>query len=151
MVNVKRQSSRASRPRDDRLYVAVYTVRGEDTTRIISVRATTNTEIEAMSSKAVSRGKIRRNTSAQDGRIKAGIKADPDTRELTAKDFAEAVPFAEMMKRRRGRPKAAKHKVPVTVRLEPDVVEFFRGSGPGWQTRMNDTLARYVARQRQSR
>jgi len=39
----------------------------------------------------------------------------------------------------------------VTVRLEPDVVEFFRGSGPGWQTRMNDTLARYVARQRQGR
>lgn len=103
------------------------------------------------SSKAVNRGKFRRNTGAQDARVKAEIKADPDTRELTAKDFAEAVPFAEMMKRRRGRPKAAKHKVPVTVRLEPDVVEFFRGSGPGWQTRMNDTLARYVARQRQSR
>ncbi len=56
-----------------------------------------------------------------------------------------------MMKRRRGRPKAARHKVSVTVRLEPHVVEFFRRSGPGWQTRMNDTLARYVARHRQDR
>jgi uncharacterized protein (DUF4415 family) len=102
-------------------------------------------------SKAGSKARYRRNTAAQDARIKAGIKADPDTRELTAKDFAEAVPFAEMMKRRRGRPKAATHKVPVTVRLEPDVVEFFRRSGRGWQTRMNDTLARYVARQRQGR
>ena len=104
-----------------------------------------------VSSKAVSKGKFKRNTGAQDARVKAGIKADPDTRELTARDFAESVPFAEMMKRRRGRPKAASHKVPVTVRLEPDVVEFFRRSGPGWQTRMNDTLARYVARQRQGR
>ncbi|MGA7538465.1 MAG: BrnA antitoxin family protein [Steroidobacteraceae bacterium] len=101
--------------------------------------------------KAASKAKFKRNTAAEDARIKAGIKADPDTRELTAKDFAEAVPFAEMMKRRRGRPKAERHKVPVTVRLEPDVVEFFRRSGPGWQTRMNDTLARYVARQRQGR
>ena len=32
-------------PKEDRLYVAVYTVRGEDTMRIISVRAATNTEI----------------------------------------------------------------------------------------------------------
>jgi uncharacterized protein len=32
-------------PKDDRLYVTVYTVRGEDTMRIISLRAATNTEI----------------------------------------------------------------------------------------------------------
>jgi hypothetical protein len=56
------------------------------------------------SSKAVNRGEFKRNTGAQDARIKVGIKADPDTRELTGKDFAEAVPFVEMMKRRRGRP-----------------------------------------------
>jgi hypothetical protein len=62
------------------------------------------------SNKAVSKGRFRRNTAAQDARIKAGIKADPDTRELTAKDFAEAVPFAEMMKHRRRRPKAARQR-----------------------------------------
>jgi len=92
-----------------------------------------------------------RNTAAKEARVKAGIKADPDARERTANDFAEMVSFAEMMKRRRGRPKAATHKVAVTVRLEPHVVEFFRRSGPGWQTRMNDTLARFVARRRQDR
>lgn len=102
-------------------------------------------------SKAGSKEGFRRNTLAKEARIKAGIKADPDSRELTAKDFAGMAPFAEMMKRRRGRPKAATHKVPVTVRLEPHVVEFFRRSGPGWQTRMNDTLARYVAKHRQER
>ncbi len=86
-------------------------------------------------------------TPAEDRRINAGIKADPDTWELTAKDFAEMVPLREMMKRR-GRPKAATHRVPVTLRLEPHVVEYFRSSGRGWQTRMNDTLARYVAKHR---
>ena len=103
------------------------------------------------SSKAGSKERFRRNTAAKEARVKAGIKADPDARELTTKDFAEMVPFADMMKRRRGRPKAATHKVPVTVRLEQHVVEFFRRSGPGWQTRMNDTLARFVARRRQDR
>ena len=103
------------------------------------------------SSKAGSKARFRRNTAAKEARVKAGIKADPDARELTAKDFPEMVPFARMMKRRRGRPKAATHKVPVTVRLEPHVVEFFRRSGPGWQTRMNDTLAQFVARRRQDR
>lgn len=86
-------------------------------------------------------------TAAEDRRINAGIKADPDTLELTVKDFAEMVPFPEMMKRR-GRPKATTHKVPVTLRLEPQVVEYFRSRGRGWQTRMNDTLARYVAKHR---
>ncbi|HUA22739.1 MAG TPA: hypothetical protein VMA54_01340 [Steroidobacteraceae bacterium] len=54
------------------------------------------------SSKAPSKGRFRRNTAAKEARVKAGIKADRDTRELTAKDFAGAVPFGEMMKSRRG-------------------------------------------------
>jgi uncharacterized protein (DUF4415 family) len=28
----------------------------------------------------------------------------------------------------------------VTLRLDPDVVEHYRASGPGWQTRINDIL-----------
>ncbi len=46
----------------------------------------------------------------------------------------------------RGRPKSAVHKIPVKVRLDPHVVEFFRASGRGWQTRMNDTLAAHMKR-----
>jgi uncharacterized protein (DUF4415 family) len=30
----------------------------------------------------------------------------------------------------------------VTLRLDIDVVEHFRRTGPGWQTRINDTLRR---------
>ncbi len=99
-----------------------------------------------MNIKAKAKGRFERNSAAEEARIKAGIAADPDSRELTAKDFAAMVPLPEVMKRR-GRPKAATHRVPVTLRLEPRVVEYFRRGGRGWQTRMNDTLARYVARQ----
>ena len=36
-------------------------------------------------------------------------------------------------------------KVAVTVRYSPDVVEYFKSTGEGWQTRMNDALRDYVA------
>ena len=46
-----------------------------------------------------------------------------------------------------GRPKSANPKEHVNLRLDPKVLEFFRSGGPGWQTRVNDTLLKYVARQ----
>jgi uncharacterized protein (DUF4415 family) len=36
------------------------------------------------------------------------------------------------------------------VRLDPKVVAFFRASGRGWQTRMNDALVGYVGRMRRT-
>jgi uncharacterized protein (DUF4415 family) len=39
-----------------------------------------------------------------------------------------------------GRPKANTVKVPVTMRLDPDVLEHFKATGSRWQTRINDTL-----------
>lgn len=41
-----------------------------------------------------------------------------------------------------GRPKAQRTKVPVTMRLDPDVLAYFKASGPGWQTRMGEVLAK---------
>jgi uncharacterized protein (DUF4415 family) len=41
---------------------------------------------------------------------------------------------------RRGRPKLADPKQQVTLRLDGDVLERFRASGPGWQRRINDAL-----------
>lgn len=45
---------------------------------------------------------------------------------------------------RRGRPKAATTKIPVTLRLDPDVLAAFRAGGAGWQTRMNDALRQAI-------
>ena len=41
---------------------------------------------------------------------------------------------------RRGRPHSG--KVVVSLRLEPEVIEKFRATGPGWQARINDALKR---------
>lgn len=42
----------------------------------------------------------------------------------------------------RGRPKADKTKVSVTIRMDGDIVDYFKRSGPGWQTRMHAVLAK---------
>ena len=86
--------------------------------------------------------------------INAGIAADPDTWELTEEEMALSRPAIEVVphiveayrrgklgRRTRGRQKAPL-KVPVSLRLDPDVVEHFRATGRGWQTRINDTLRR---------
>jgi uncharacterized protein (DUF4415 family) len=43
---------------------------------------------------------------------------------------------------RRGRPPKAEgeRKVLVSLRLAPDIIEWFRASGPGWQTRIEEIL-----------
>ncbi len=35
-------------------------------------------------------------------------------------------------------------KVQVTLRLSPDILNFFKESGKGWQTRMDEALREYV-------
>lgn len=86
------------------------------------------------------------NSAAEEAPLGAAIDAGSGDRELTAKDFAKVMPFPVMPKRR-GRPRAAKHKIAVTLRLDPEVVEHFRRDGRGWQTRINDALVGYVANQ----
>lgn len=46
---------------------------------------------------------------------------------------------------RRGRPKLESPKVEVKIRLNAATVEHLRGSGPGWQTRVNALLGELVA------
>ena len=38
-------------------------------------------------------------------------------------------------------------KKPVSLRLDPDVLDFFKAQGPGYQTRMNAVLRRYMEAQ----
>lgn len=77
--------------------------------------------------------------------IRAGIAADPDTHELTDAEMAELRPLARLP----GRPKAEATKQPVSIRLSPEVVAYFKAGGPGWQTRIDAALREYVA-ERQS-
>lgn len=59
----------------------------------------------------------------------------------TAKPFAEAFPaFADSIRRSRGRPPVVNPKRQVTLRLDDEVIVRFKAGGPGWQSRINETL-----------
>ncbi|MHB8879881.1 MAG: BrnA antitoxin family protein [Thermodesulfovibrionales bacterium] len=60
------------------------------------------------------------------------------------KEAAAAEFSAAMTKKRAGRPVSATHKTPHSRRLSDDDVEFFRSTGKGWQTRINEALREYV-------
>lgn len=75
-----------------------------------------------------------------------------DNPEWTADDFRSARPFAEVfpalaegLRRSRG-PQRAPVKVPVTIRLDAAIVDAFKATGDGWQTRMNDVLREAAAK-----
>jgi uncharacterized protein (DUF4415 family) len=56
----------------------------------------------------------------------------------------------KLIRRGRGRPKSDAPKQQVTLRLDQDVIAGMRASGPGWQTRVNEALRRWVQRQRKA-
>jgi uncharacterized protein (DUF4415 family) len=71
---------------------------------------------------------------------------DYDNPEWTAEDFAKARPASELpphilaaFPRTRG-PQKASTKVPISIRLSPEVIEHFKAGGPGWQSRIDDAL-----------
>ncbi|VCU71239.1 hypothetical protein PIGHUM_03320 [Pigmentiphaga humi] len=73
---------------------------------------------------------------------------DAENPEWSAADFKRARPASEVLPesiqaklgiRRRG-PQKTPTKVPVTIRLSPDVLEKFKARGTGWQSRVDDAL-----------
>ena len=71
---------------------------------------------------------------------------DDDNPEWTEKDFARARPASDLpphilaaFPKTRGAGKAPK-KVPVSIRLSPEVLDHFKASGPGWQSRIDEAL-----------
>lgn len=75
---------------------------------------------------------------------------DPDDApELTKEFFRTADIYEGERLLRRGRPPVgARAKQAIKLRISPDVLDFFRAGGPGWQTRINAALERAVLRER---
>jgi uncharacterized protein (DUF4415 family) len=72
--------------------------------------------------------------SAEENReIARAIANDPDAAPDLSQNHAGVV-------RKGGRPSKPDAKVSVTLRLDRDIVERFKASGAGWQTRINAAL-----------
>lgn len=58
-------------------------------------------------------------------------------REVLPKEFFDAI---EERRRQRGRPPIEAPRKLISIRLDQDVIERYKASGKGWQTRINETL-----------
>lgn len=91
------------------------------------------------------------NTKKKSGSQKRIVDDNP---EWTKEDFAKAKPFAEVFPElaatiRRGRgPSKTPTKVPVSIRLSPEVVAYFKAKGPGWQSQIDEVLLKVANKKR---
>jgi uncharacterized protein (DUF4415 family) len=95
-------------------------------------------------------------TEEEEKRINRGITRDHDNPEWTDDDFAQARPGREVMTellgsdrvgdlfRLRGRPKKEMPKKAVSLRLDPEVIAWFKSQGKGYQSAINDVLKHHV-------
>ena len=76
------------------------------------------------------------------------IDREGEVADLSRLDKAEMKPFTALPKslqaKLKGRPKAAVTKERITIRLSPEVVQTFRATGEGWQTRMDAALKEWL-------
>jgi uncharacterized protein (DUF4415 family) len=83
------------------------------------------------------------------------IDEDGEVREITAEDVARFKPFSALpvaerkmlLKLRKRGPQKTPKKVPISIRLSPDVAEGLRATGSGWQGRADEALRSWLARQ----
>jgi len=84
-----------------------------------------------------------------DEEIARQIAEDPDEAPELTEDFFEHAELWEGNRyigpARGGRPKGSGTREMVTLRLDKAVLAHFRAGGPGWQTRLNDTLVTMVS------
>jgi uncharacterized protein (DUF4415 family) len=74
---------------------------------------------------------------------------DPDDApELTQEWFDKAHVYKNgvLVKKGRGRPPIESPKISQTLRIDADVLEAFKETGAGWQTRMNEALRQAAKR-----
>lgn len=94
-------------------------------------------------SKANPRCVILKPSVEHNARIVAAAEADPDAQPLTKRQLSAIVPLKSL----RGRPKSENKKMLVSVRYSLEVIKYFRGTGEGWQGRMDGVLSEYVSKQ----
>jgi uncharacterized protein (DUF4415 family) len=84
------------------------------------------------------------------------IDEDGEIREINAEDVALFKPFSTLpeaeqkmlLKLRRRGPQKTPKKVPISIRLSPDVADGLRATGNGWQSRADEVLRSWLAETR---
>ncbi len=71
---------------------------------------------------------------------------DPNDAEATRAFFAQAdlIRKGKVVRRGKRGPQKAPTKKLVSLRLSPEVIDHFRSTGPGWQTRIDSTLLKSI-------
>ena len=112
----------------------------------MAVRSFTIEELEKMPS----RTDWKRVDALTDEESIRAAEADPDNPPLTDDQLARMRPAKEVIpeiveayRERRG-PHKTPLKVPVSIRLNPEVVEYFKSQGEGWKTQISNILREYA-------
>ncbi len=83
-------------------------------------------------------------------------KQDKNNPEWTKKDFSSAKPAKEILPglvgkstakkllKKRGRPANPARKEQITVRLDPEIISFFKKNGAGYHSRINSALRDWI-------
>ena len=93
-------------------------------------------------SKPSKRVAVRMPTVEEDKVITAAARTDPDTQPLTQMQLKAMLPARSL----RGRPPSPNKRQLVSIRYSPEVLDFFKATGDGWQSRIDGVLKQYVSR-----
>jgi uncharacterized protein (DUF4415 family) len=91
-------------------------------------------------SKPLQKISLKMPTLEEDQLITAAAESDLDALPLTDEQMSTMFPI----RLQRGRPKLASKKQLVSIRYSPEVIDYFKASGAGWQARMDAVLKDYV-------
>ena len=69
----------------------------------------------------------------RDADIRAAVKADPNAAPIAGVEWFRHAKLVE-----------PRQKTAISIRLDKDLVQWFRKRGPGYQTRINSVLRAYV-------
>lgn len=95
------------------------------------IRRYTADELREMVQRGEDRSDWARIEAMTEEELKQAIASDPDWADIPENWYEQA----ELV--------VPKAKVPVSIRVDADVIEYFRGTGRGWQTRVNAVLRAY--------
>ncbi len=82
----------------------------------------------------------------QDAPVPFNAATDAESEPYNPNDAAAAAAYwkAATVKRGRGRPALDVKRPTLNMRVDADVLDAFKATGPGWQTRINEVLKSWV-------